>query len=332
MIARPPFPLLVAGLATLVAGLFVAALLVGPSDLTPARAVVALFVDDGAASLVMREIRLPRAILCVAVGATLGLSGALLQGWLRNPLADTGVLGIASSAALGAVIAIVCGLAAVLPYALPFAALVGAGLAALAVTLLAGRFAGGETLILAGVAVSSLTGAATALVLNLSANPFATLEIVFWMLGSLADRSLDHVALALPFMIVGWLVAAGLGRSLDLLTLGAETAASMGVDLVRVRALVLFSTAVSVGAATAVSGVIGFVGLVVPHLLRPAVGGSPSRLLLASGLGGAALLTAADIAVRLVLPHRDLKLGVVTALIGAPFFFRLLLVERRRNA
>ncbi|NLH82446.1 MAG: iron ABC transporter permease [Phyllobacteriaceae bacterium] len=329
MTKRPPFALLLAGLGLLVVLLFLASLAVGPSDLPPARAFAALFADDGAATLVMREIRLPRAILAVAVGATLGLSGALLQGWLRNPLADTGVLGIGSGAALGAVVVIVSGLAGTAPFALPVAALLGAGTAALVVTMVAGRHAAGETLILAGVAVSSLTAALTTLVLNLSPNPFATHEIVFWMLGSLADRSLVHVALALPFMALGWIAAARLGRDLDLLTLGGETAASMGVDLGRVRWLALFSTAASVGAATAVSGVIGFVGLVVPHLLRPAVGSRPSRLLAASALGGAALLSSADLAVRIVLPHRDLKLGVVTALIGAPFFFRLLLARRR---
>lgn len=331
MTRAPAFPLLVSGLAVVVAGLFVLSLLVGPSPLPVDRAVAALFGGDGAATLVMREIRLPRALLAVGVGATLGLSGALLQGWLRNPLADTGVLGIGSGAALGAVIAIVGGFVGAFPFALPVFALVGAGGAAAAVTLAAGRFTGGETLILAGVAVSSLAAASTTLVLNLSPNPFATQEIVFWMLGSLSDRSFDHVVLALPFMIVGWLVAAFLARPLDLLTLGGETAASMGVDLGRIRGLALFATAVSVGAATAVCGVIGFVGLVVPHFLRGTVGARPSRLLLASALGGAALLTASDIAVRIVLPHRDLKLGVVTALIGAPFFFRLLFVAHRRS-
>jgi iron complex transport system permease protein len=324
------FPALVTGLGLLVACLFVASLLIGPSDLTPLRAVAALFGGDGAATLVMREIRLPRAILGVAIGATLGLTGAVLQGWLRNPLADSGVLGIGSSAALGAVIVIVGGVAGMMPLALPLAALAGAGGAAVLVFALAGRGEGSDTLILAGVAVSSLTAALTALVLNLAANPFATIEVVFWTMGSLGDRSLDHVALALPFMAAGWVLLAGVGRSLDAMTLGAETAASLGVRVGRVRAIILFATAASVGAATAVAGVIGFVGLVVPHVLRPLVGGRPSRLMAASAFGGAALLTAADLAVRLIVPTRDLKLGVVTAIIGAPFFFRLILHERGR--
>lgn len=332
MTRTPPFAALTIALSLLVAALFVASLLVGPSDLGAARGLAALFGNDGAATLVMREIRLPRAILGVTIGASLGLSGAVLQGWLRNPLADAGVLGIGSSAALGAVIAIVTGLAAVFPPALAICALLGAAFAVVLVLALAGRGEGGDTLILAGVAVSSLTAAATALVLNLSTNPFATLEVVFWMLGSLADRSMVHVGLALPFMVFGWLAIAGVGRSLDALTLGAETAASLGVRLGRVRLAILLGTAASVGAATAVAGVVGFVGLVVPHLLRPLVGGRPSRLLLASALGGAALLTASDLLVRVVLPTRDLKLGVVTALVGAPFFFRLIFHERRRAA
>lgn len=328
---RLPFPALVTLLAILTAILFVSSLLVGPSDLGMGDALTALFGNKGAATMVMREIRLPRAILGVCVGATLGLSGAVLQGWLRNPLADAGVLGIGSSAALGAVIAIVSGVAYASPLALPLSTLAGAGLAGILVFALAGRGEGGDSLILAGVAVASLTSALTALTLNLSANPFATLEIVFWTMGSLGDRSLDHVYLALPFMAAGWLLLASVGRSLDAMTLGAETASSLGVRLAWVRAIILFSTAAAVGGATAVTGVVGFVGLVVPHVLRPLVGSRPSRLMAASALGGAILLTMADLAVRLILPSRDLKLGVVTAIVGAPFFFRLILHERRRS-
>jgi iron complex transport system permease protein len=328
---RLPFPALVALLAILTAVLFASSLLVGPSDIGFGDAFHALFGNEGVTTMVMREIRLPRAILGVCVGATLGLSGAVLQGWLRNPLADAGVLGIGSSAALGAVIAIVSGLAYASPLALPVSALAGAGLAAILVFALAGQGEGGNGLILAGVAVASLTSALTALTLNLSANPFATLEIVFWSMGSLGDRSLDHVYLALPFMAVGWLLLASVGRSLDAMTLGAETASSLGVRLAWVRAIILFATAAAVGGATAVTGVVGFVGLVVPHVLRPLVGSRPSRLMVASALGGATLLTMADLAVRLILPSRDLKLGVVTAIVGAPFFFRLILHERRRS-
>lgn len=332
MIRRPSFAMLLGLLGAAVCGLFAASLLVGPSDLAAGKALKALFADDGAATLVMREIRLPRALLGISVGATLGLAGAVLQGWLRNPLADSGVLGIGSSAALGAVAAIVSGLAELSPLALPLAALAGAAASSALVFVLAGRGEGGNSLILAGVAMASLTAALTALVLNIATNPFATLEIVFWTMGSLNDRSLDHVALALPFMAFGWLLLAGVGRSLDAMTLGAETAQSLGVRLERVRAVILLATAASIGAATAVAGVIGFVGLVVPHVLRPLVGARPSRLMAASALGGAVLLTAADLLVRLIVPDRDLKLGVVTAIVGAPLFFRLILHERRKAA
>ena len=184
------------------------------------------------------------------------------------------------------------------------------------------------TLILAGVAISSLSGALTSLALNLSPNPFASLEIVFWLLGSITDRSMSDVTLVAPFILVGWVLLMMSGRSLDVLSLGEETALSLGVHLRGTRYLIIVGTAISVGAATAVSGVIGFVGLIVPHLLRPLVGHRPSRLLPASALGGALLLLTADILVRLITPEAELKLGVVTALVGAPFF--LYLIARTR--
>jgi iron complex transport system permease protein len=190
--------------------------------------------------------------------------------------------------------------------------------------MLAGRAGRALTLILAGIAVSALAGALTSLVLNLAPSPYAAAEIVFWMMGSLADRSLTHVALALPFMAAGAVVLMRLGRGLDALTLGEDAAASMGISLRRLRLGVIFGSAALVGAATAVAGAVGFVGLVVPHLLRRAVGARPSALLPASALGGAAMLLAADIATRLIAPERDLKLGVLTALVGAPFFLHLI--------
>jgi iron complex transport system permease protein len=184
------------------------------------------------------------------------------------------------------------------------------------------------TLVLAGVAISSLCAALMSLALNLSPNPYAAAEIMFWLMGSVTDRSMDHVVLAAPLMIAGWLMLAIVARSLDALSLGEEAAASLGVDIPRARALVIGGTAISVGAATAISGGIGFIGLVVPHLLRSQVGYSPSKLLLASALGGAALLMAADILVRLLPTGMELKLGVVTALIGAPFFLWLIFRAR----
>ena len=325
------YRLLLAGLALLAALPFIVSLVTGPADVGAMASLKALFSsEDDLMTLVMREIRLPRAILGLAIGATLGLSGAVLQGYLRNPLAEPGLLGISSSASLGAVIAIYSGFAAVFPLALPLAALAGAGLAVLVVRAMAGSDGAVLTVILAGVAVSAFAGAMTSLALNLSPNPYAAMEIVFWMLGSLADRSMTHVWLAVPFMAVGWAMLAVCGRSLDALTLGADTAQSLGVDMRRVRFLAIVGTAASVGAATAVAGAIGFVGLVVPHLLRPLTGSLPSRLLPASALGGAAMLLAADILVRVVMPGRDLKLGVLTAIVGAPFFLWLVFQTRRR--
>jgi iron complex transport system permease protein len=205
-------------------------------------------------------------------------------------------------------------------------------MATLLVQALAAGVAGSITLILAGVAVSSLAGALTALVLNLAPNPFAASEIVYWLLGSLADRSMLHVRLAAPFILAGMGLLIALGPALDALTLGEDAAASMGVTLGRTRALAVVGTALAVGGGVAVAGAIGFVGLVVPHLLRPLLGGMPSRLLPASALGGAALVLAADVAVRLIAPDRDLKLGVLTALVGAPFFLWLVWRSRRSLA
>jgi iron complex transport system permease protein len=311
-------------LATIVAGLMVVSLLVGPAGVGPVAGIAALVDGKGALGLVMREIRLPRALLGAMVGGALGVSGAAMQGFLRNPLAEPGLIGISSSSALGAVIALQSGFAAVSVLALPGAALAGAVVAVALILMLAGPRGPSLTLILAGVAISALAGSFTSLVLNLSPNPFAVTEIVFWMLGSLSDRSMQHVAMAAPFMAVGALLLAPLGRGLDALTLGEDAAEAMGVRLTRLRLMLVLGTAALVGSAVAVAGAIGFVGLVVPHILRPFVGARPSRLLAASALGGAAMLLSADIAVRIIAPERDLKLGVLTAIIGAPFFLHLI--------
>ncbi|PWG17259.1 FecCD family ABC transporter permease [Salibaculum griseiflavum] len=320
-------------LAGLVLALFAGALVIGPANAPYWDSLSALFVDDGTPlTLVMREIRLPRAILALAIGASLGMAGAAMQGYLRNPLADPGLIGVSSSAALGAVIALQTGLAAAYAFGLPLAALVGAVLGVLLVLALAGPRGASITLILAGIVVSALAGALTSLVLNLSPNPFAASEIVFWMMGSLADRSMDHVWLALPLIGLGLALLATLARGLDALTLGEDAAQALGINLTRLRLALVVGTAAVVGASTAVAGTIGFVGLVVPHLLRPFVGARPGALLWASALGGAAMLLAADILVRVVLPTKDLKLGVVTALVGAPLFLHLIYKTRRQMA
>lgn len=317
-------------LAAVTLVLFLLSLTIGPADVGFFDALQALFGGgEDLLVLVIQEIRLPRALLGLLVGATLGLSGAALQGYLRNPLAEPGLIGVSASASLGAVIAIYTGLSALFMLALPLMALAGAMLAVLLLKAMASVDGRPLTVILTGVAISSLAGAMTSLALNLSPNPFAAMEIMFWMLGSLTDRSMPHVWLILPFTAAGWLLLLRLGRALDALSLGPDAAASMGVDLRRAQWLAVLGTALSVGAATAVTGAIGFVGLVVPHVLRPFVGAQPSRLLPASALGGSALLLGADILVRVIAPDRDIKLGVLTAIVGAPFFFWLVWSHRR---
>lgn len=275
-------------------------------------------------AMVLAELRIPRAVLGAAVGFSLGVTGAALQGLMRNPLADPGVVGVSGAAALGAVLAFYFGPSSAFALALPLGGLAGAGLATAFLLALARRGASTATLILAGVALNSLAGALTALALNLAPSPYAALEVVYWLMGSLSERSLQHVALTLPFMALGWVLVLATGRAMDALTLGEDTAQSLGFSLRRTRLLVVGGAAAAVGASVAVAGAIGFVGLVVPHLLRPLVGHRPGRLLLVSGLAGAALTLGADILVRLIPTRPELKLGVVTALIGAPFFLLLL--------
>lgn len=314
--SAPVLPILGCVLALLAA----LSLFVGPAGLG---------LPEHAARLILVEIRLPRTLLAILVGGALGLSGAVLQGYLRNPLAEPGVIGISGGAGLGAVLAIHSGAASVFALALPLGGLAGGAIAMLAVLLLAGREGGALSLILAGVAVSSLAAALISGVLALSRNPFAAVEIVFWLLGSLADRSLTHVWLAAPFMLAGIAVLLAQGPSLDALALGEDVGRNLGVDPARLRLAIVAGAALSVGAATAVAGSIGFVGLVVPHVLRPYVGHLPSRLLPASLIGGAILLLAADIALRLVSPAGELRLGVVTAVLGTPFFLWLVVRTRR---
>lgn len=325
--------LLCAGLAVATVAAFLGSLLTGPAGLGAGSILHGLVSGgDDAAALIAREVRLPRALLGLMIGATLGACGAALQGFLRNPLAEPGLIGISASAALGAVVALYFGFAAALPLALPLGGLAGAGLCILLIFALAGRAAGTMTLILAGIAVSSLAGALTALALSLAPSPYAALEIVFWMLGALTDRSLSHVWLAAPFLLAGLALVLSVGRGLDALTLGDDAAESLGIRVAGLRWRIVVGTAFGIGAATAVAGIIGFVGLVVPHMLRPLVGHRPAPLLFASALGGALLTLLADIAVRLVLPGQEMKLGVLTALIGAPFFLWLVLHVRERGS
>ncbi len=313
----------------LVAG-FLGSLLTGPAMLGPGEALSALFRDSGGPeTAIMRDIRLPRAVLGALVGASLGLSGAAMQGLLRNPLAEPGLIGVSGSAAFGAVVALQTGLAASFALALPLSALLAAAVSVALLVLLAGPRGTSLTLILSGIAISALAGALTSFALNLSPNPFAASEIVFWMMGSLADRSWTHVALAAPFILFGMLALALTARGLDALTLGEDAAQALGIRMSRLRALVVGGTAACVGAGTAVTGAVGFVGLVVPHVLRSWAGAQPSRLLPASAIGGAAMVLLADTAVEIILPDRDLKLGVLTSIVGAPVFLHLIYRTRR---
>lgn len=319
-----------AALVVLVLLLALVSLGTGPVRLSPLTVIDALFGGGSdVQQVIVQEIRLPRTILGFAIGAILGLSGAALQGLLRNPLASPSLFGAPQSAAFGAVLVIAFGLADVRSYALPVAAILAAFASVFVLLAIAGRNAGLLILILAGLAISSLAGAATALVMNLSSNPFVVLEIAFWLLGSLEDRSFRHVTLALPFIVAGAILLWSQRNAFRALSLGEETAQSLGVHVGRLRLAVILGTALGVGGAVAVTGTIGFIGLVAPHLMRPLIGHDPSRLLVPSALTGAALLLAADIAVRIIPSSSDIKVGVLTSIIGVPFFLYLIMRERR---
>ncbi len=308
-------------------------LCLGSAPLSPAQVIQATIGQgDPRAVLIVRDIRLPRLLLAMLAGGALGMTGAALQGLLRNPLADPGIIGTSSSAGLGAVLALYFGWASWWPWALPIAAMLCAGLGTLTVLLVAGRQAGTLTLILAGIAISSLAVALTSLAMNLSPNPYALSEMVLWLLGSLKDRSLDDVILAAPFVLAGMALLLRAGPGLDALALGEDAAASLGIHLRRLRLGVIIGGALAVGAVVAALGAVGFVGLVVPHLLRPLVRHQPRALLLPAALGGAALLLLADVAVRLIPAQSEIMLGVLTSLVGAPFFLGLIMTMRKGDA
>ncbi|HUZ11905.1 MAG TPA: iron ABC transporter permease [Caulobacteraceae bacterium] len=264
-------------------------------------------------------VRAPRAATAALVGAALGLSGAVMQGLLRNPLADPGVLGVSAAGGLGASAAIALGFAA-RPGGLEAAALAGALGAGALVAYLAGRLREPETLILFGVALAALGGALTALILNLSPSPVAADDVLKWLLGSAADRDWSDLALALAPMALGAALCAYAAGGLRMLTLGEETAALSGLPMARLRAASVAGSALLTGASVALAGVIGFVGLAAPHIVRGSVSDDPARTLAPSAITGAILLTLADLAARMIPTAEELKLGVVTALFGAPLF------------
>ncbi|MDY7522860.1 iron ABC transporter permease [Sphingomonas sp. 10B4] len=308
----------------------IASLLVGPAQLSLAALWAALTGHgDPIVRAILFQLRLPRALLGLLVGAMLGMGGASMQGYLRNPLADPGVLGVSGVAALGAVIAIYWQLATAHPFVLPLLAITGALLSLLPLMWLSRRGESTLSLILAGVAVATVSGAGINLALNLAPNPFAAMEITTWLLGSLEDRSFGDVWIALPCVVIGMTLLLWDGRALDALSLGEDAARTLGVDLARVRLRLMLGIAIGIGGVVAVAGSIGFVGLIVPHLVRPRTDRSPSAILIPSALAGAALLTLADLGTRLVPTSAPLKLGVLTAFLGVPVFLHYLLRERR---
>jgi iron complex transport system permease protein len=324
--ARIPGPWLDLGLAVLLAGLCVVSLMAG-------RVWTPLIGPAGDTRwLIIGELRIPRTLLGLAVGAALGLSGATLQGYTRNPLADPGVLGVSSMAALGAVLTLFFNLAVASPWLLPAFAMAGAAIGVILLVLVAAPTGEAVSFLLAGVILSTISSAGVALALSLAPNPWASSEITTWLMGSLADRSQADVALAAPFILAGGAVLLTTGRALDALTLGETGARALGVSLPRTQALIALGVGLSCGAAVAVSGVIGFVGLIVPHLMRRLVGDRPSRLLIPSALAGAGLLLAADILVRLTPGANEVHVGVAMAAMGAPFFLVLLISFRRTLA
>ena len=325
---RLSYPILLSGLLVLIALLAIASLAAG-------RVWVPLplwFAHGDPRGAIVLGLRAPRAVLGIMVGAALGLSGAALQGYTRNPLADPGLLGVSAMAALGAVLSLYFGLAVASPWLLPAAAVVGAVAGIGILILLAGRTGGVIAFVLAGVVLQTMAGAGVALALSLAPNPWASGEIVNWLLGSLQDRSFQEVEWAAPFVLSGGALILLTAPALDALTLGEMGAKALGVNLRRTQLLLALGVGLATGGCVAVTGEIGFVGLIVPHLIRPLVGAQPGRLLLPSALAGAALILAADILVRMTPASQEVKLGVAMTAIGAPFFLTLLVTMRRRLA
>lgn len=289
---------------------------------------LSLWGSGGPLGLLLIELRLPRTLLAVIVGGTLGLGGAALQGYTRNPLADPGLLGVSAMASLGAVLSLYLSLTS--GWLLPTLAIAGAGLGVVLLLAIAGLTGGSVTFVLAGVVLQTLAGAGIALALSLAPNPWASGEIIKWLMGSLQDRSLEDLRYALPLALAGAALVFATAPTLDALTLGESGARALGARLGRARLMLVAGVGLATGACVAASGVIGFVGLIVPHLLRPLVGARPSALLVPSALGGAALMLAADIAVRLIPSAEEVRLGVALSALGAPFFLALVLTLRRR--
>ena len=323
--------LLCGALGLVLAGLMLGSLAIGYVAIPLPTLVRAAFgLADPATVTIVQQLRMPRMLLAVLIGAALAGAGAVLQGLLHNPLAEPQTLGITGAASLGAVIALYFGLVGIMPFWLPVCAMIGAGIATIILLAVARENGATLTLILVGIGIGGISIALTSLAMNLSPNPWAVSEIAMWLLGSVRDRTFDEVRLAAPFVGLGLAMLVATGPSLDILSLGEETARSLGLNITRTRVLAILGTSLAVGAGVAVSGSVGFVGLMMPHLVRPIVGQLPSRLVLPSIIGGGALVLAADIAVRLIAVGPELQLGVLTSLVGTPFFLYLVLHLRRQ--
>ena len=308
-------------LAALLLAAILLALLLGSVPLSPLRVLGALGLrGDPGDALVVWQIRLPRALAAAMVGAALGMSGAALQGLLRNPLAEPGILGVSATSALFATFVLFFGLAGAGALILPLAAIGGALTATLLVALAAVRTRSAVTLLLVGIGLSSFSAALMALLMNLAPNPFTLADMINWTLGTVANRSLADLVYAAPFLVLGMAIMLATRRGLAALTLGEEAAEGVGVDLARQRLAVILGAGLATGSAVSLAGAIGFVGIVAPHLVRPLVGHDPARLLAPSALLGALILVLADIGVRLLPTDAELRLGVVAALVGAPIF------------
>lgn len=289
-----------------------------------------VWIDPAAtpnATVILMELRLPRGLLAIIVGAGLGAAGAAMQGYLRNPLADPGLFGIAPGAALGAVVSLWLGIASA--WILPLFALAGAAGAMALLALIAGRSGGIALFTLAGMMLASLAGALSSLIISFAPNAFAMSEIVFWLMGALTDRGWQEVWLAAPLTLAGIACLMVTGRGLDGLTLGEAAARSLGVDLARLQAWLIAGVGLTVGSGVAVAGIVGFVGLIVPHLVRPLTDRRPSSLIAPSALAGGLLLLLADSLCRVLPLVTELRLGIALSLLGAPFFLALLLRMRR---
>lgn len=312
------------GLFTLVSALF--SLMVGALPLPISTFFLALIgAGDPTHITIVQDIRLPRTLLALFIGAGLGASGAALQAYTRNPLADPGILGFSSMAALGAVIALYFGFT----FFVAPAALFGAALGAILILSIAGRQQGSTLLVLAGVGIGSLATAITGLIMNFAPNPWALSEIVYWLMGSLRNASWTGVGVCAGLTLAG--LAALFINAIDFrtLSLGEDTAKSLGVSLNKVRIMTVIGVALCVGSGVAIAGAIGFIGLFVPHILRGIFGPDPARLLPLSALGGAGFLALADTLTRLLSTQGTiLYLGILTALIGAPFFIWLAVKEK----